>query len=98
MVEKSQTYSGLRVQWECMFIHLRYLYFYQPMCIHVSVYKNALDLFISVCLFGRINRHSDDGIDFNRDEIRVMLPYTCWGLIIQICPLEFPTAERQLAQ
>lgn len=33
-----------------------------------------------------------------RDEIRVMLQFTCCGLIIVICPLEFPYSERQLAQ
>lgn len=49
-------------------------------------------------LFGRIDRHSDDGADFIRDEIRVMLHYACCGLIILICPLEFPTSERQLAR
>lgn len=49
-------------------------------------------------LFGRIDRHGDDGADFIRDEIRVMLHYACCGLIILICPLEFPTSERQLAQ
>lgn len=92
MVEKSQTYSGLCAVG--MHFHLLHLYFYQPMCIQVSEYKHALD-----CVYiWRNNRHSDDGIDFNRDEIRVMLPYACCGLIIQICPLEFPTAERQLAQ
>lgn len=48
-------------------------------------------------LFGRIDRHRDDGADFIRDEIRVMLHHACCGLIILICPLEFPTSERQLA-
>lgn len=63
----------------------------------MSVHKYALGCVYN-CLFERINRHSGDGIDFNRDKIRVMLPYACRGLIIQICPLDFPTAERQVAQ
>lgn len=89
-----------------MHIDLWYLYVYKPvwyvyvcssMHMLVCVYKHACDC-VYVCLFGRINRHSDDGVDFIRDEIRVMLQYACCGLIILICPLEFPTAERQLAQ
>lgn len=67
------------------------------MCTLVSVYRHAWDC-VYVCLFLRINRHSDDGDDFIRDEIRVMLHYACCGLIILICPLEFLTSERQLAQ
>lgn len=85
-----------RVWWQCVHIQLQYLYFYKPVWC-VSVYKHAWDC-VYVCLFGRINRHSDDGGDFIRDEIRVMLQYAYCGLIILICPLEFPTAERQLAQ
>lgn len=86
-----------------MYIRSQRLYFYQPVwrlrvCTLVPVYKHAWDC-VYVCLFGRINRrHSDDGVDFIRDKIRFMLQYACCGLIILICPLEFPTSERQLAQ
>lgn len=59
----------------------------------VSVYRHGWGC-VYVGLFGR---HSDDGVDFIRDEIRVMLQYACCGLIILICPSEFRTAERQLA-
>lgn len=46
--------------------------------------------------FVTVNRHSDDGVDFIRDEIRFMLQYACCGLIILICLLEFSPALRQL--